>query len=47
MEKRKVAVICGVAGAIVGVTAGVAKLIVKKQEGERKPEEKPGRVWEA
>jgi hypothetical protein len=49
MDKRKIAVVCGVTGAIAGVVLGVAEVIKKKRQKdlEKYPWNKPGRVWEA
>lgn len=49
MEKRKVAVVCGVVGALSGVVVGVTKVIKHKRQKdlEKYPWNKPGRVWEA
>lgn len=47
MKNRKVAVACGVAGAIAGIAVGIGKAIADKRRREKYPWNKPGRVWEA
>ena len=47
MKNRKVAVVCGIVGAVAGIAAGIGKIIsVQKQKEEKKPWDKPGRDWE-
>lgn len=46
MEKRKIAVVCGVVGALAGIAVGVTKIINKQRQGKY-PYDKPERVWEA
>lgn len=46
MKNRKVAVVCGIVGAVAGIAAGIGKLIAIKRVEEKKPWDKPGRDWE-
>ena len=49
MDKRKIAVVCGVVGAVTGIAVGATKYIKQKRQKdlEKYPWNKPGRVWEA
>ena len=47
MKNRKVAVVCGIVGAVAGIAVGVGKIIaMRKPKEEKKPWDKPGRDWE-
>lgn len=47
MNKRKVFVVSAVIGIVAGVAAGISKVVAIKHVEEKKPWDKPGRVWEA
>ena len=47
MKNRKAFVVCGIVGAVAGIAAGIGKIIANKRVEEKKPWDKPGRVWEA